>query len=155
VSPARLTADLVRSVPVLSTEDEVGAAARRVVAAGLPALPVARPDGAVHGIFGERELITALFPGYLEELRSAAFVPGSIDEVIDKRIECGRAPVGRYANTEPIAAGPGFSDVQLAETFIHHRVLIVPIVDGSGRVEGIVTRSDFFAALLERLDQRS
>jgi CBS-domain-containing membrane protein len=155
VSPARLSADLVRSVPILATEEEVGTASRRVMAAGLPALPVARPEGTLHGIFGERELITALFPGYLDELRSAAFVPGSIDEVIDKRIECRRAPVGRYANTEAIAAGPGFSDVQLAETFLHHRVLIVPIVDGAGRVQGIVTRSEFFAALVERLDERS
>ena len=43
-------------------------------------------------------------------------------------------------------AGPDASDVQLAETFLHHRVLIVPVVDG-GRVIGVVTRADFFREL--------
>jgi len=43
-----------------------------------------------------------------------------------------------------------FSDTQLAEIFLHHRVLIIPIVD-AGRVTGIVTREDFFRALAQRL----
>jgi len=42
--------------------------------------------------------------------------------------------------------------VQLAETFLHHRVLIVPVVD-QGRVRGIVTRWDFFKAVAKRLNR--
>ena len=56
-------------------------------------------------------------------------------------------------NTEHVDVPPDFSDVQLAEAFIHHRVLIVPITDG-GRVQGIITRSDFFTALAERFTAR-
>jgi hypothetical protein len=32
-------------------------------------------------------------------------------------------------NTEHVEAGPDVSDVQLAETFLNHRVLVVPICD--------------------------
>jgi CBS domain-containing protein len=53
-------------------------------------------------------------------------------------------------NTEHVDVGEDFSDTQLAEIFLHHRVLIVPIVD-KGRVTGIVTREDFFRALAQRL----
>lgn len=37
----------------------------------------------------------------------------------------------------------------IAETFLHHRVLIVP-VRGDGGVKGVITRSDFFRHLAER-----
>jgi CBS-domain-containing membrane protein len=141
----------VREVPTLAREEEVGAAVRRISDSGLPALPVVEEEGRFFGVFGERELIGALFPGYFGELRSAAFVPHSIDEVIDRRLECRNDPVSRYANTEQIAAGTDWSDAQLAETFLHHRVLIVPILDEERRVCGVVTRSDFFRALGERL----
>ena len=53
-------------------------------------------------------------------------------------------------NTEHVDVGPGFSDVQIAEIFLHHRVPVVPVVAG-GRVQGLITRSDFFRALAERL----
>ena len=52
-------------------------------------------------------------------------------------------------NTEHIDVGTDFSDAQLAEIFIHHRVLLVPVLD-DGRVTGVITRSDFFRALAER-----
>ena len=38
-----------------------------------------------------------------------------------------------------------FSDVQVAETFLHHRVLILPVVR-QGHVFGVITRGDFFQA---------
>ncbi|MBA3421206.1 MAG: CBS domain-containing protein [Thermoleophilaceae bacterium] len=154
MSPDTLKRALVRQVPVLRSEQEVGDAVREIVESGLPALPVVDGAKALYGVFGERELIGALFPGYFQELRSARFIPHSIDEVIEQRLECRHDPVGKYANTEQVAAGPDWSDAQLAETFLHHRVLIVPVLDERGRVHGVVTRSDFFKALGERLTQR-
>lgn len=154
MSPDTLKRALVRQVPTLASDREVGEAVRAIIDSGLPALPVVDDRGRLHGVFGERELIAALFPGYFQELRSARFVPHSIDEVIDQRLECRHDPVSRYANTEQVAAGPDWSDAQLAETFLHHRVLIVPILDQHERVEGVVTRSDFFRALAERLTGR-
>ena len=153
MSPRSLTKSVIRQVRLLRAGDHVGKAATALLEAGLPALPVVNDDGSLLGIFGEREFIAALFPGYLGELKSAAFVSGSIEDVIDKRLECRLDPVSKYANTEHIAAGPDHSDTQLAETFLHHRVLIIPIVDGSS-VVGIVTRSEFFGGLVERFVER-
>ena len=42
-----------------------------------------------------------------------------------------------------------YSDTQLAELFLHHRVLIIPIAT-DGRVHAVVTRRDFFRALVAR-----
>jgi hypothetical protein len=77
----------------------------------------------------------ALFPGYLKELSYAGFVPSTLDDAIQKRAGCRHEPVGNYMHTEHIDVGPDFSDAQIAETFLHHRVLIVPVVDSGRFVE--------------------
>jgi CBS domain-containing protein len=149
MTPDRLSRELVREAPLLSRDDEVGAAVGKVLRSGLPALPVVDGEGRLVGIFGEREFMGALFPGYIKELKYAGFVPSTLDDAIEKRAACRNEPVGEYMHTEHVDVGSDFSDAQLAETFLHHRVLIIPVVD-SGRVQGVVTRADFFRRLGER-----
>jgi CBS domain-containing protein len=149
MTPDQLSRDLVREAPLLRSDETVGAAVGEVLDSGLPALPVVDAGDRLVGIFGEREFMGALFPGYLKELRYAGFVPSTLDDAIEKRAACRDEPVGDYMNTEHIDVGPGFSDAQIAETFLHHRVLIIPVVD-SGQVQGVITRADFFRRLGER-----
>ena len=53
-------------------------------------------------------------------------------------------------NTEHVEVEADFSDVQIAETFLHHRVLIIPVVDRVGSA-GVITRADFFRRIAERV----
>jgi CBS domain-containing protein len=108
--------------------------------------------GELVGIFGEREFIAALFPQYLGTLRSAAFVRASLDEVLERRLPCRDEPVRNYTNTEHVDLPDDVSDVQIAETFLHHRVLIAPVVKDRKPV-GVVPRSAFFRALAARLTE--
>jgi len=146
VSPNRVVELVCRHVPVLAHDATVEAAVRALLASGLPALPVTGRDGRYAGIFGEREVIGALFPRYVQSLGYAGFVPHSMEAVLDKRRGALREPVMNYANTEHVDVPEDVSDVALAETFLHHRVLIVPVVE-RGRVVGVVTRSEFFRRL--------
>jgi CBS domain-containing protein len=152
MSPRTLGDLTVRTVPLLSATEEVRSALRKIVETEVPALPVVDDDDRLVGIFGEREFISAIFPGYMGELHYAGFVTKATDEVIEKNAECASAPVSKYMNTEHVEVGTEYSDIQLAETFMHHRVLIIPVTD-AGRVEGVVTRWDFFRALAERLPE--
>jgi CBS domain-containing protein len=150
MSPQRIASTVRREVPLLRDDACLRDAVMQIVQADVPALPVVDGRGRLRGIFGEREFIGALFPGYLKTLGYAGFVPRSLDEALDRRGSCADEPVAEHMNTEHIDVGEDYSDTQLAEIFLHHRVLIIPIVDG-GRVAGIVTREDFFRALAERL----
>ncbi len=150
MSPQRIASTIRREVTALREDERLADAVRRLTDVDVPALPVVDRRGKLLGIFGEREFIGALFPGYLKTLGYAGFVPRSLDEALEKRANCTDEPVGKHTNTEHIDVGEDFSDTQLAEIFLHHRVLIIPIVDG-GRVTGIVTREDFTRALAERL----
>jgi CBS domain-containing protein len=57
-------------------------------------------------------------------------------------------------NTEQVSVPEDFSDVGLAEIFLHHRVLVIP-VERAGRPIGIVTRTAFFRHLAERFLART
>ena len=149
MSPQRIGGAVRREAPLLRRDDRVRDAVDAIVEADVPALPVVDEKGRLVGIFGEREFIGALFPGYLKELGYAGFVPRSLDESLEKRADCADDLVGEHMNSEHIDVGEDFSDTQIAEVFLHHRVLIVPIVD-DGVVTGIVTRHDFFDALARR-----
>jgi CBS domain-containing protein len=149
MSPQSISAPIVRETPVLRQDAPVEQAVRDILDSGLPALPVVDERGKFAGIFGEREFMAALFPGYVRELRFAGFVPKGLDEALQKRAACRRETVGKHMNTEHVDVPTDASDVQVAETFLHHRVLIVPVTD-RGAVQGVITRSDFFAKLAVR-----
>ncbi|HEU4736887.1 MAG TPA: hypothetical protein VFS48_07685 [Solirubrobacterales bacterium] len=150
--PDSIINEALREIEPLSAEELVGPAARRVVDAGLPALPAVESDGRFAGIFGEREFMAALFPGYVGELASAAMVSRSVDETIERRSDCALQPIRRYLTTDHVLVEDDYSDTQLAELFLHHRVLIVPIAT-KGRVHAIVTRHDFFSELVARFGE--
>jgi CBS domain-containing protein len=66
--PRTISSLVQRDVPLLRTEMPLAQAVRRVIEARLPALPVVDADDRYAGIFGEREFITAIFPGYVKSL---------------------------------------------------------------------------------------
>ncbi len=150
MSPQRIASTVRREVPLLREDACLRDALGQIIDADVAALPVIDATGKLRGIFGEREFIGALFPGYLTTLGYAGFIPRSLDEALEKRATCASEPVSAHMNTDHIDVGEDFSDTQLAEIFLHHRVLIVPIVD-KGRVTGIITREDFTRALAQRL----
>jgi CBS domain-containing protein len=149
--PGSIVRSVIREVEPLPADELVGVAARRVLDSGLPALPAVERDGGFAGIFGEREFMAALFPGYVGELGSAAMVRRSIDEAIDRRLSCRTEPIRDHMTVDHVVVDDDYSDTQLAEIFLHHRVLVVPIAT-EGRVHAVVTRSDFFAELLGKFE---
>ena len=142
--------ELVREVPTLRADDPLGTAIDTLVQAGLPALPVCDEHDQLVGMFGERNAIMAVVPGYVGELSSAAFLSDVLDDALERRVECVREPVSNFMNTEHVEVPANFSYAQLAETFLHHRVALIPVVE-DGRVTGAVTRRDFVRALAEKL----
>jgi len=142
----------IHEVPILRTDQPLAEAVVELVECGFPALPVVDGRERFAGVFGERDFIRALFPGYVDQLGYAGFVGRSLEEQLERRSQCAIETVAKHMNTEHVDVHPDFSAVALAETFLHHRVAIVPVVDG-GRVVGVVTRRDFFAELARRFTQ--
>jgi CBS-domain-containing membrane protein len=150
MTPPTVSDDILRDAPLLHTDDTIAEATPILLESGLPALAAVDRDERFAGIYGEREFMTAAFPGYLKQLKYAGFVSHTLDDALERNEGCLQEPVSKHMNTEHVDVGPDYSDIQIAETFIHHRVLIVPVVD-KGTVKGIIIRSDFFAIVAKRL----
>jgi CBS domain-containing protein len=88
----------------------------------------------------------------MKELKYAGFVPKSLEDALQKNAACQAEPVERHMNTEHVDLGSDFSDAAVAETFLHHRILVLPITE-DGRVVGVVTRGDFVRELAQRLSE--
>ena len=127
----------------------------QLIASALPALPVVDDSDRYVGLFGERNFIGALFPGYVAELGSLRFVPRSIEKLIDMRRSCADDSVERYVNREQVDVRETFSDVEVAEIFLHHRVAVVPILDTRRHVTGVISRTDFVTTLAARWSERA
>ena len=95
--------------------------------------------------------MAALFPGYFGELASAAMIKRGLDEAIERRESCRLEPIRRYLTTDHVMVADEYSDTQIAEIFLHHRVLVVPIAK-DGRITSVITRSDFFAELVAKFE---
>ena len=87
--------------------------------------------------------MAALFPGYVGELASGGDDQRSIDDAIERRESCRLEPIRRYLTTDHVSVDDDYSDTQLAEIFLHHRVLVVPIAtpDASTRSSPATTSS--------------
>jgi CBS-domain-containing membrane protein len=149
MNPRTVTDPLLRDTPILRVTDNVADATRSLLDADLPALPVVDERDRLYGIFGEREFLGAVCPGYLKELKYAGMIKRDLEDALEKRQQCRVEPVREYVNTEHVDVGGEFSDAQVAEIFLHHRVLIVPVAD-NGKVIGVITRADFFRSVAER-----
>ena len=149
MTPRAVGSTALKEVPLLSVDASVESAVGLVLDSGCPALPVVDERSRLAGVFGEREFFAALFPRYLGELKYAGFVPEDLNDALEKRQGCRVELVAQHMNTEHVDVERDFSDIQIAEIFLHHRVLIVPVTD-AGHVHGVITRSDFFRTLAGR-----
>ena len=148
--PDSIVNSVLREIEPLRTDELVLDAAGKVVDSGLPGLPVVDAEGEFAGIFGEREFMAALFPGYVGELASSAMIRRTIDDAIERRLSCRSEPISKYLTTDHVVVEDDYSDTQLAELFLHHRVLVIPIAS-SGTIHAVVTRNEFFRALVAKL----
>jgi CBS domain-containing protein len=149
MSPRQVSEPLQRDAPTLRDTDTIVEATAALLESDLPALPVIDAGERLVGIFGEREFLGAVFPGYVKELKHAGFVRRSLDEALEKREECRSERVSQHMNTEHVQVESDYSDLAVAEIFLHHRVLLVPVTE-DGRIVGVITRSDFFRSVADR-----
>ena len=147
---ASLVKSIIREVEPLQDSESVARATEKVIDAGLPGLPVVDSKGKFVGIYGEREFMGAFFPGYVNTLSSARMVSRTMDDAIERRLGCREEPIREHMTTDHVLLEDNYSDTSVAEVFLHHRVLIVPIAT-EGKVHAVVTRSDFFRQMAARV----
>jgi CBS domain-containing protein len=132
-------------VPETATFAEAVAA---LFASRSPAIAVVDRDRRVVGMVAERDVLSAVFPRYLAELRHTSFLPDD-DSGLDERAQRAREElVGDYARKVETLDG-GESQTHAAERFMHTEEQALPVVDND-RFIGMLSMSALCHARLDR-----
>jgi CBS domain-containing protein len=123
----------LRDLPLVAAAVAVDAsfseATEALFRAESPAIAVIDAAGRVAGIVTEHDILRAVFPGYLVELRHTAFLPDDPAGLDRRRREAGERPVTEFARpVEPLSADE--SQTHAAERFLHTGEPALPVVDG-------------------------
>lgn len=141
-------------VPAVSPDADARNAIELLARTDKGAIPVVDAERHVVGIVSESDLILSEeeselhLPHYLNIMGGIVFV-GSM-KGFEKRLEKAFATkVSQLMSADPVVVGTGDDADTVARTIAekHHNHL--PVVDGEGRLAGLVTRADTLAALVE------
>jgi CBS domain-containing protein len=125
-------------------------AVARLFEAQVPALAVVADDGRLVGVLSELDVLRAVFPGYLAELRHTAFLEDDPD-ALDARARTVRdRPVGELARKVEVLDGDE-SETHAAERFLHTGEQALPVVE-RGRLLGMLSIAALCHARLDRVD---
>ncbi|HLE99812.1 MAG TPA: CBS domain-containing protein [Gaiellaceae bacterium] len=126
-------------------------AAATLFDAQVPALAVLDDEGRVLGVFSEADLLKAVFPGYLADLRHTAFLRDD-EPSLDLLAQRARDnPVDQLARpVEPLDLGD--SQIHAAERFMHTGEEALPVTDG-GRFAGMLSIAALCHARLVRAEE--
>lgn len=145
-----MRADAVMTTPVISVEPTttIDDAAKLMLSHKISGLPVVESDGRLVGIVSEGDFLrrSELATGrkrsrWLEFLLSPGQAASDYVESHAKRI-------GDVMTHDVETATPDTPLDSIVETMTKRRIKRVPIVDGAGRLIGIVSRSDLMKALV-------
>lgn len=140
---------LILSVRPLRLDDRLADAAERLADAG-GGLPVVDAAGRLVGYLSERELLAAMFPAYLQELRHTEFLTKDFPSLVRRARDAAYRPVSELIDTKgrPAFIDADDSEMHAAELFLHERVRSLPVVDNDRMVIGVVRAVDVVRSLL-------
>lgn len=125
-------------------------AVARLFDAQVPALAVLAEDGRLVGVLSEVDVLRAVFPGYLADLRHTAFVEDD-PAALDERARAVRnRPVQELMRRPEVLDGDE-SETHAAERFLHTGEQALPVVEGD-RFLGMLSIAALCNARLDRVD---
>jgi CBS domain-containing protein len=143
-----------RDVPTVTPDDDARAAIDLLAKSDLGAIPVVDSGNKVVGIVSESDLILSEeesdlhLPHYLNIMGGIVFV-GSMKGFEEKLNKAFATNVRDLMTPDPIVVSVDDDAETVAKRIAesHHNHL--PVVDGEGRLAGMVTRADALAALVD------
>jgi CBS domain-containing protein len=114
----------------------------------VPGVPVVDEEGSLVGFVSDRHLLASALPEYLKVMADVSFVSEVGDQWVDYFAGSADRPVGEVMSKEVSQIELGKSEVVVAHKMVHDGVSSV-VVTEAGKVVGIVTRLDLYAAIID------
>lgn len=114
----------------------------------VPGVPVVDEEGSLVGFVSDGHLLASALPQYLKVMADVSFVSEAGDEWVDYFAGSAERPVGEVMSKEVSQIEVGKSEIVVAHKMAHDGVSSV-VVTEAGKVVGIVTRLDLYAAIID------
>jgi CBS domain-containing protein len=114
----------------------------------VPGVPVVDEEGSLVGFVSDGHLLASALPQYLKVMADVSFVSEAGDEWVDYFAGSAERPVGEVMSKEVSQIEVGKSEIVVAHKMVHDGVSSV-VVTEAGKVVGIVTRLDLYAAIID------
>ena len=114
----------------------------------VPGLPVVDEEGFLVGFVTDGHLLGSALPEYLKVMADVSFVSEAGDNWVDYFAGSAERPVSEVMSKQVSQVEVGASEVVAAHKMVHDGVSSVVVTD-SGKVVGIVTRLDLYAAIVD------
>jgi predicted transcriptional regulator len=137
---------MVKDVDSLKPEENVRTALSLLFKMQISGLPVIDNEGKLVGMFTEKEVLKNILPSYIEKV--GRFVYEENPKSIKKKFEgLSNLSVSQLMRKEVISTNEDTTLCEVARIMLIQKVRRLLVVDKSGKVAGIVTRSDILKAL--------
>ncbi len=146
-------AEIMNNVPTVSPSDDARTAIELLAKQDLAAVPVTDEDNKVVGIVSESDLILSdeesdlHLPHMLNIMGGVVFV-GSMKGFEHRLDKAFATLVSELMTAGPITVEGDASAAEVAKLIADHHHNHLPVVDGDGKLLGLVTRADALAALV-------
>jgi CBS domain-containing protein len=140
-------------VPAVSPDADARAAIELLAKTEMGAIPVVGADRKLVGIVSESDLVLSdeeadlHLPHYLNIMGGIVFV-GSMKGFEERLNKAFATSVSELMSADPIVAHLDDDAETVARTIAENHHNHLPVVDGEGRLAGMVTRADALAALV-------
>ncbi len=130
---------LTRDLTAIESDATVEELVCLLEASGLSGVPVVDAEGKVIGFISERDVIEAALPGYFEALAAPEDPLGQLaqkyHQIKDKRVE-------ELMTRDVVTVTEEDDGVTVADLMIKKNLKVVPVLDPTGRLAGVVRRID-------------
>jgi len=130
-----------RNVVTASPGDSLREARERMQRRNVRQLPVVSADGTLVGILSDRDIREAILP--------VRFLPGTTEEDLERMLS--ETPVERVMTRKVVTATLHDALEDAIVLLADFRVNSLPVVDGTGRLAGILTRGDVLRACIQAM----
>ena len=127
---------------------ELAEAVAELFAARVPAIAVLDAERRVLGILSERDILRAVFPGYLAEIRHSAFLPDDAAGLEELAARARDRSVRDFVHTSELLDASD-SQIHAAERLMHSGDDALPVVE-NGRFIGMLSVAGLCHARLDR-----
>ncbi len=140
--------EIMRPVVTITPDASEREALKLLLENNVPGVPVVDEEGLLVGFVSDGHLLASALPKYLKVMADVSFVSEAGDGWVDYFAGSAERPVSEVMSKEVSQIELGKSEVVVAHKMVHDGVSSV-VVTEAGKVVGIGTRLDLYAAIID------